>query len=194
VVAPTLMFIPGVVALSFCSLAVAELTNNGVSKIKRSAPITFPLKRAGQDGSPRDIREADMARILRLYGPIDSNAQRKKERSLTTPLGNLNEDASYYATMQIGTPPQYMDVLMDTGSSDLWVYATGCLTCKPTSPIPLSDGTQQYFNASRSTTVAVSSTLVTITYGGGSSVQGYIARDTIAVGKCGRSNSTPVLH
>ena len=174
----------GLVVLAFSSFVIAHLATDGNPKTKRSLPITYPLKRAGQARTPRAIYEADVARIQRLYGPGD---EKTRKRSTTLPLGNLNQDAMYYATLQIGTPPQHMDVQMDSGSSDLWVYTNDCQNCKPTSPLPWTDGTQQYFNKSKSSTIYISNTQVGITYGGGSGVSGVVATETIGLGACLRS-------
>jgi cathepsin D len=41
-------------------------------------------------------------------------------------LANHNLDASYSGSLSIGTPGQPFDIVLDTGSSDLWVAGTGC--------------------------------------------------------------------
>lgn len=54
-----------------------------------------------------------------------------------------NTDSSFYASIGLGTPPTSYNVIIDTGSSDLWVAGRTCETgC---------DGVPQYDGANSST-------------------------------------------
>ncbi|KAJ8695945.1 hypothetical protein PTI98_005851 [Pleurotus ostreatus] len=71
--------------------------------------------------------------------------------------------------------PQPMNVILDTGSSDLWVADSSCQTCDPTTPL---------FSLSRSSSIqggGTSGQRVTIRYGSGE-VAGSVAQDTVAMG------------
>lgn len=41
-------------------------------------------------------------------------------------LAIQDDDVGYVATIQMGTPPRAFNLLMDSGSADLWVGAEGC--------------------------------------------------------------------
>ncbi|KAJ9118425.1 hypothetical protein QFC24_006255 [Naganishia onofrii] len=101
-------------------------------------------------------------RVNSRYRGIDSLTERGEAS-----LANQDYDASYSASLSIGTPSQSFDIALDTGSADLWVAGA-----KIGSPVT--------FDASKSTTLKNTSTPFTITYGSGNA-QGYLASDTVSL-------------
>lgn len=106
-----------------------------------------------------------------------------------------NRDTSYMGTVQIGTPcvyepvisalptqisnsPQSFNVVLDTGSSDLWVTDSGCTACTPGTPSFKTATSTSFQRGQDSTGQPVR---VTITYGSGN-VAGELVRDTVTMG------------
>ncbi|KAI6234909.1 Peptidase A1 domain-containing protein [Aphelenchoides fujianensis] len=85
-------------------------------------------------------------------------------------------DAEYLGQITIGTPEQIFNVVLDTGSSNLWVVDT---TCKGQ---PCSGKDQ--FKSKSSTTYAENGKKFKIQYGSGS-VKGFLGADTVALGDKG---------
>jgi len=79
---------------------------------------------------------------------------------------------------EISNSPQSFNVVLDTGSADLWVTDTGCTTCPQSTP-NFSPNTSTTFQASQGTSGQLAR--VTITYGSGS-VTGDLVRDAVAMG------------
>lgn len=44
-------------------------------------------------------------------------------------IDNSRQRGSYYANITVGTPPQPISVILDTGSSDLWILAKTADVC-----------------------------------------------------------------
>lgn len=82
---------------------------------------------------------------------------------------NQGADISYYALMNVGTPPTPYAVALDTGSSDLWFQSESCMGC---------DGATM---KSGSSTLRQSGQPFGIRYGSGT-VQGTIISDNVAMG------------
>ncbi|KAF8893600.1 aspartic peptidase domain-containing protein [Infundibulicybe gibba] len=88
--------------------------------------------------------------------------------------GVINErDFSFYGRIGIGTPPQMLNVALDTGSSDFWVVSNACtLACVPAASHP--------FYPSRSESFKTAGRRETLYYGYGE-VSGRIATDVVRV-------------
>lgn len=88
------------------------------------------------------------------------------------PLTNFM-NAQYFADIQIGTPGQTFSVVMDTGSSNLWVPSTRCSS--------IACYFHRRFDRTKSTTYENNGTKFELHYGSGS-LEAMIAKDTLQVG------------
>ncbi|KAH7918206.1 acid protease [Leucogyrophana mollusca] len=87
-------------------------------------------------------------------------------------LERNNEAIAYFATLSIGTPPVSFDVLLDTGSSNLWVAGTSCGS--PCSQITV-------FDDASSSTFESSHMDFGVSYGDGA-VSGSFGQDVVQMG------------
>ncbi|KAF7970959.1 hypothetical protein HWV62_22548 [Athelia sp. TMB] len=74
----------------------------------------------------------------------------------------------YYGSIAIGTPPVSYNVILDTGSSDLWIAAEDCAAC----------GKVATFNPAASSSFTNTSTAFSIQYGSGAAA-GSLGTDTV---------------
>ncbi|OCF32627.1 endopeptidase [Kwoniella heveanensis CBS 569] len=95
------------------------------------------------------------------------------KRATNGEVTNHNLDTSYSATVNVGTPAQALDIVLDTGSSDLWVADESCTTGACT-------GMSTYDASSSSSHVNVSSTF-SIEYGSGTA-SGNLVQDLVTLG------------
>ncbi|VDC07595.1 unnamed protein product [Peniophora sp. CBMAI 1063] len=93
---------------------------------------------------------------------------------------NQGGDYDYLARIEVGTPPQSLDVQLDTGSADLWFTASTCDNCPAGSP---------EFNISQSSTLNDTSQSINLTYGAGG-VSGILVQDTVTLGSYTIANQT----
>jgi hypothetical protein len=78
------------------------------------------------------------------------------------------QNAQYYGKIQLGTPPQTLTVIYDTGSSNLWVLNKRL-------------GQHSFYQSKQSSTYKANGTRFQIAYGSGD-VSGFISQDTLSFG------------
>ncbi|CEF69832.1 Aspartic peptidase family and Aspartic peptidase domain-containing protein [Strongyloides ratti] len=106
----------------------------------------------------------------------------KKKKSIVQPV-NSYQDVEYLGNISIGTPGQHFRVVLDTGSSNLWVVDKNCLkTNKKNNPCL----GKSLFDSKRSKTYKNKKRNFGITYGKGYA-KGHIGEDTFQIlGRKGR--------
>lgn len=83
------------------------------------------------------------------------------------------QNAQYYADVGIGSPPQVFKVVMDTGSSNLWVPGLKCRS--------IACWVHKKYDSSKSATYSKNGSKFAIQYGSGS-LEGVFDEDTITLG------------
>ncbi|KAJ7100774.1 acid protease [Mycena belliarum] len=158
------------------SLAVALL----LATLCAGDPIHLPItRRSSRVRTAADhFAAGDNARARYSFpasANLNSTSKRMLRRASSDGLAVVNQeaDSSYFSTLQIGTPGQSFNVILDTGSSDLFVLDSNCRQCVASATL---------FDSSKSSTFNQKSDQVTeITYGSGS-VQGFVSTDTVSMG------------
>lgn len=106
----------------------------------------------------------------------DKKNKNKKARATGSAVTTPEEyDVEYLTPVQIGSPAQTLNLDIDTGSSDLWVYSSET----PSSEV----NGQSVYNPSTSNTSAKQASLSwSISYGDGSNSKGDVYFDTVSIG------------
>ncbi|KAF5383540.1 hypothetical protein D9615_003749 [Tricholomella constricta] len=120
--------------------------------------------------------KAHREKLSAKYG----DTEKRKRSTGTNLLTNQNSDSSFFGSLAIGTPPVSYNVILDTGSADLWVADANCnVTCNGVAT----------FNPTASSTFSTTDLPFEISYGSGRA-SGTLGADTIQMAGFSVSNQT----
>ncbi|KAK7060829.1 hypothetical protein VNI00_000562 [Paramarasmius palmivorus] len=162
-------------------LLLAATSDALVTPRQPSAREAMPLRRRAVAARTYDEWGAwaknHKAAVEAKYGNV---ARAQKRSTGTNLLVNQGADSSYYGSIAIGTPAVSYDVILDTGSADLWLAAEDSCDSSSCDHIPT-------FQASDSSGFKNLSKPFSITYGSGFA-SGSLGSDTVQMAGFSVSN------
>ncbi|XXH05843.1 hypothetical protein Hte_012281 [Hypoxylon texense] len=110
-------------------------------------------------------------------------ALHKRAGTYSQELNNNLTGGGYYAQVTVGTPAQTVDLIVDTGSSDVWILDSDADLCQSRSMQVYYGYCLSTYDPSKSSTYSiVSRDSFSIQYVDGSGAQGDYIKDTLSIG------------
>ncbi|KAG8785518.1 hypothetical protein FRC15_001203 [Serendipita sp. 397] len=153
-----------------------------IPNVAVSDPVSIPLiRRGGPEKRDRSVEEwAELVNGIR--GKYGSSEPSRRRAVNTVSMTNQQSDTSYLGAIQIGTPPKTFNVVLDTGSADLWVAGNTCTVCA-------SQASGQLFDENASSTFNSVAGTLNVRYGSGQAV-GELGSDNVQLGQFQVSGQT----
>ncbi|KAJ3995626.1 acid protease [Lentinula boryana] len=170
-------------SLSHLAMLVSLSANTVLAAPRPSSPQSLSMnlkRRAPEARSADEIGTWAQAHKLNVEAKYRKTASSVEKRSTGQNLVvNQKADSSFFGSLAVGTPPVAYDVILDTGSADLWLASSECAASA-------CDGVPT-FKSSDSSTFQNKSTEFSITYGSGAAA-GSLGEDVVQMAGFSVSN------
>ncbi|KOS18085.1 Vacuolar protease A [Escovopsis weberi] len=158
-------------------LAAAALLGSaqaGVHKMKlQKVPLSEQLEGSSIEAHAQALGQKYLG--IRPQNRLDvmfTNDAPKAANGHPVPVTNFM-NAQYFSEISVGTPPQTFKVVLDTGSSNLWVPSSSCNS--------IACFLHSTYDSSSSSTYKSNGTKFEIRYGSGS-LSGFVSNDVVSIG------------
>jgi hypothetical protein len=148
--------------------------NGTMSGNGTTSGVTAATNGTGAGVSSLDIQAATNGGLTAANPPTTNNS---------LGLSIEADDVGYVATIQIGTPPQNFNLLMDSGSADFWVGGENCQSQQG------GCGNHTFLGTQSSSSFVQNNQQFQVTYGSGS-VQGLLCQDNVNIAGLALNNHT----